>query len=426
MSIVIILFIIFLCAGMPICFAIGSASVPYYFFNGIPPQVFVQKMISITQSFTMLAAPFFILAGNLMNECGITPRLIKFSTLLTGHMRGGLAQVSVVLSALMGGISGSATSDAAMESRILGPSMLEKGYSKGFTAAILAMGGLITATIPPSLGLIMYGTIAEVSIGRLFIGGFIPGILLTIAYMSWTAHVSKKRGYIKEREKAPTLKEILASAKENFWALIFPIILIVGIRSGVFSATEAGAFATAYAFFVGAVIYKELTWEKCLNVLRQTAHDIGVVMFIAVCASIFGYVIVYARLPHTLSAFVIGLTTNKYLVMLVIIMFLLVAGMFMEATVNCIILIPIFYPIATSVGFDPVVFGMIFMLINTMGGMTPPVGATMYTACSLLDCPVEEYSKDCVGYYVAVILVVALLVFFPNIVLFLPNLVYGT
>lgn len=200
-----------------------------------------------------------------MNETGITSRLIKFCNLLTGHMRGGLAQVSVLLSCLMGGISGSATADAAMESRILGPDMEKRGYSKGFTAAILAMGGLITSTIPPSLGLILYGVTGEVSIGRLFLAGMIPGILMTAALMISVAFISKKRDYKPEHESFPSIGEVLKGLVENIWALLFPVILIVGIRFGIFTPSEAGAFAVVYALVVGLFIYRELTISKLMG-----------------------------------------------------------------------------------------------------------------------------------------------------------------
>lgn len=425
MGLVGIIFIILLLVGLPLAFTIGLASVPYFIVDGIPLQVVVQKMISSTQSFPLLAVPFFVFAGNLMNETGITRRMIHFAKLMTGHMRGGLAQVSLVLSALMGGVSGSATADAAMEARILGPDMIKQGYSKGFIAAILAMGGLITATIPPSVGLILYGVTGEVSIGRLFIGGLAPGVMIMVGMMITTSLFSKKRGYVALSEKPATAKEIWKGLLDCFWALMFPVILIVGIRSGMFTASEAGAFAVVYSFIIGKFVYKELTYKKLWQVLRQSATDLGVIMFIIICAAIFGYAVVTDRLPQFLSSFIIGFSGNRYIVLFVILLFLFVIGMFMEATANVLILVPIFLPIVKQLGFDPVHFGMLFMLINTMGGMTPPVGVTMYTTCSLLDCPIETYTKDAIPYIATVLAVVAILALFPQIVLFLPNLIYG-
>ncbi|MDR0732193.1 MAG: TRAP transporter large permease [Treponema sp.] len=425
MGLVGILFVILLAAGLPIAFVIGIASTPYFVIKGIPLEVVVQRMISSTQSFPLLAVPFFVFAGNLMNETGITRRMIRFANVLTGHMRGGLAQVSLALSALMGGVSGSAVADCAMECRILGPDMMKKGYSKGFTAAILAMGGLICATIPPSIGLVLYGVTGEVSIGRLFMAGIIPGILTMVSMMIATAITARKRGYVKEHEKPSNFMDILLGLKENIWALIFPFLLIVGIRSGLFTPSEAGAFSVVYAFLVGAFIYRELTLKKLWEVLKQTAADIGVIMFIIVCSSVFGYAVVTDRLPQFLSQFILGISGNRYVVLFAILGFMVIIGMFMESTANVLILVPIFLPIIKTLNFDPVHFGLLFMLVNTMGGMTPPVGTTMYAACSLLDCPTESYTKECIPYYVAVLITVLVLIFFPDIVLSIPNLVFG-
>ncbi|MCD8349527.1 MAG: TRAP transporter large permease [Planctomycetaceae bacterium] len=425
MGIVAILFIILLVAGMPLAFAIGIASVPFFIIDGTPLQVVIQKMISSTQSFPLLAVPFFVFAGNLMNETGITSRMIHFAKLLTGHMRGGLAQVSLVLSALMGGVSGSATADAAMECRILGPDMIRQGYSKGFIAAVLAMGGLITATIPPSVGLILYGITGEVSIGRLFIGGFVPGLMVMAAMMITTTLFARKRGYSALSEKPATLGELWRGFLDSIWALLFPVILIVGIRSGMFTASEAGAFAVMYAFVIGKFVYRELTYKRLWVAIRQSANDLGIIMFIIICSAVFGYAVVTDRLPQFLSKSIIGISENKYVVLFAVLTFLFFIGMFMEATANVLILVPIFLPIVKSYGVDPVHFGMLFMLVNTMGGMTPPVGVTMYTACSLLKCPIETYTKDAMPYIIAVLIVVAILAVFPQIVLFLPNLAFG-
>ncbi|MCC8025552.1 MAG: TRAP transporter large permease [Clostridium sp.] len=418
-------FLILLLLGAPVAIAIGCSSAAYFASAGMPLQIVTQKMVSGAQSFTMLAIPFFVLAGNMMNETGITKRLIKFANVLTGHMLGGLAQVSVVLSALMGGISGSATSDAAMECRILGPDMLRKGYGRGFITGILSMGGMITATIPPSIPLVMYGVTGEVSIGRLFMGGFIPGILMTLFFMIVTHYISKRRGYVPEREKPPTFNEVIHQMKESIWALIFPLILIVGIRFGLFTASEAGAFATVYAFFVGLFIYKELTWKKVVKILKSTAVDISMIMLIILAAAPFGYATVIGRLPQMLSEAVMGFSENRLLVMLLIMLVVLICGMFMECIANILILTPIFLPIVTGLGIDPVVFGLCFITINSLGSMTPPVGVTMYTACSLMECPLGTYTREAMPYFISVILVAVICLVCPSIVTFLPNMVFG-
>ncbi|NLW48244.1 MAG: TRAP transporter large permease [Firmicutes bacterium] len=426
MEAVAIVFFVLLLLNVPLAFTIGISSLFFFFTTpDLSLTIPVQKMMASTQSFPLLAVPFFVLAGNLMNATGITSRLIKFSTVLTGHMRGGLAHVSCVLSTLMGGISGSACADAAMESRILGPAMDQKGYSKGYSASVIAMTSLITATIPPGVGLILYGVTGEVSIGKLFIAGIIPGIIMMFFLMFTSGIIAKKRNYPVERTTRPTFKEVWTSFLESIWALIFPIILIVGIRFGIFTASEAGAFAVVYAFIIGKFVYKELTFKGFIEVLKTTLSDNGVILFIIMASGIFGYNIIYDKVPQSMAMFITELSGNKWMVLTIILSFVFVAGMFMEATVNTLLLTPIFLPIIRSFGFDPVYFGILFMTIITMGGMTPPVGVTMYTTCSILKCPIEDYVKESWPFMLAVVIEVAILAALPDFVLFLPNLVFG-
>ena len=425
MIVVGLIFLVLLVLGMPLAFTIGISSTAFLLLEpNLPMEIGVQKMISSTQSFPLLAVPFFVVAGHLMNASGITTRLIHFSTVLTGHLVGGLAHVSVVLSALMGGISGSAVADVAMESRLLGPSMISQGYSKGFTAAVIGYSSLITATIPPSIGLILYGFVGEVSIGKLLVAGVMPGLYMTAILMMATYFTAKKKGYGAARPR-PTIKELLDSFFDSIWALLFPVILIVGIRFGVFTPSEAGAFAVVYAFAIGIFVYRELSWEKIQEVLKNSINDNGIIMMIISCSGIFGYVIIYDRMPQTLAELITGITTNPTLLLFMILGFLFIAGMFMEATVNTILLTPIFLPIMKSVGVDPVHFGLLMMTIVTMGGMTPPVGVAMFTACSLLDCPTDEYVKDSMPFVVAIIAQVIIMALFPETVMWLPNLVFG-
>ncbi len=425
MSLVGIVFLVLLIFGVPLAFTIGIAGVTFLLSEpDLPLTVGVQKMISSTQSFPLLAVPFFVCAGHLMNASGITTRLIRFSTVLTGHLVGGLAHVSIVLSALMGGISGSAVADVAMESRLLGPSMLEKGYSKGYTAAVIGLSGLITATIPPSIGLILYGFVGEVSIGKLLVAGVMPGLYMTAILMAAAYVTARHKGYGVARP-APTAGEVFASFIDCIWALLFPVILIVGIRFGIFTPSEAGAFAVVYAFVVGWYVYKELNWEKVREVLKHSVNDNGIIMLIIACSGIFGYATVYDGLPQTLAELITGITTNPTLLLFLVLVFLFFAGMFMEATVNTLLLTPIFLPIVKSVGIDPVHFGLLMMTIVTMGGMTPPVGVAMFTACSLLDCSTDEYIRESMPFIAAIVIQVVIMALFPETVLWLPNLVFG-
>lgn len=410
--------------GMPVAFAIGCAAFLFYAFGPMPPAIAVQKIVSATQSFPLLAVPLFVLAGHLMNASGITERLIRLAGVLAGWIRGGLAQVSVVLSALMGGVSGSAVADAAMQARILGPSMLARGYSRGFASAVIAVSSLITATIPPSIGLILYGFLGNVSIGRLFVAGIVPGLLMTLFLMATAWLVARRRGYEPERETPPGFREVLCSLWENKWALLFPVALIVGIRYGIFTPSEAGAFAVAYALAIGLAVYRELTFAKIIAALRHSLTDTGMIMLIIMFSAMIGYMITLERVPQDATAFLAGLTSSPVLLILILLGFLLVLGMFLESTIVTLLLTPILVPVIVRLGIDPVHFGIVMMSTVTLGSMTPPVGVAMYTVCGMLKCPMDDYTREALPFLAAVILLIGIMAFWPGLVLFLPNLVF--
>ena len=421
----IIVFLVLLFLGMPVAFSIGISGLSFFLIRGLPLTVLVQKSISTSQSFTMLAIPLFILAGNLMNSCGITKRLTRFCNACTGHMWGNMGQVSCLLSTLMGGVSGSAAADAAMETRILGPEMLRLGYSRGWSAAINGLSGLIVATIPPSMGLIIFGTVGEVSIGRLFMAGWVPGILMCVLLMlatSWSAH---HFGYKPEHDKPAPVKEILSSFFESIWAMLFPILLIVLIRFGVMSPTESGSFACAYALLVGCVIYRDLTWSTFIQTLRDSVKDVTVITIILAFSGVFGYGVVYDDITVSMANALTSMTSNPTVLLFLVVIFLAICGMFMETTVIALILTPILLPVMRNIGVNEVVFGMIMMTTVTFGVMTPPVGVALYSVSDIMGCSVEETFRYGWPFYLAVVLVIAFMIFFPGAVLWLPNLVYG-
>ncbi len=427
MTVLLILFVVLMIINMPIAFVIGISGIGFFLVNpDIPFSIAVQRIVTQTQSFAFLAVPFFIFAGNLMNETGITERLLRLARLLTRTMAGGLAQVSVVLSTLMGGVSGSATADAAMEIRVLGPEMKARGYPKGYTASVICLTSLITATIPPSLGLILYGFVGEVSIGKLFVAGIIPGILMMTFLMLTVNFTARKHKYDfpDSSIKPASLKEIIEDLKTSIWALIFPLILIIGIRFGLFTPSEAGAFAVAYAIIIGKFVYKEMTWEKFKKALIHSVIDNGAIILIISLSGVFGYALTYDNVPLTLSSFLLGITSNPQLLVLIILTFLFVTGMFVDSNINILLLTPIFLPMVTNLGVDPVHFGICMMTIVTMGCMTPPVGTAVYVVCGIHDCSIDEYVKYSIPFFMAIFVEVILLVFFPDIVMFLPNLLY--
>lgn len=428
MSVVLIVFVVLLILNVPIAFVVGIAGVAYFITEGtVPFSVAVQRVVAQTQSYSFLAVPFFIFAGNLMNETGITKYLLKLAQIATRKMWGGMAQINILLSTMMGGISGSACADASMEARILGLDMVKKGYPKGYTTAVTCLSALVTATIPPSLGLILFGYVGGVSIGRLFMAGIVPGALMAVALMITVTITARKHKYDPPAVYTQELQkgEIAKKLKESFPALLFPVILLVGIRMGLFTPSEAGAFAVVYAIVVGKFVYKELTWQKFRASLKNACLDTGVILLIVCLSGIFSYAITMEKVPVTISKAVLGVTSNPYLLQLLILVLLFVMGMFLDSDVNTLLLTPIFLPIVEAAGVDPVHFGVMMATLLTVGVMTPPVGTACYIVCGILNCPVEEYVKASWPFFVAILLVFAILVFFPDVVLFLPNLMYG-
>jgi tripartite ATP-independent transporter DctM subunit len=416
------LFLALMFLGMPVAFAVGVSSLVFFLTSDtIPAQIGVQRIASATQSFPLLAVPLFVLAGNLMNVSGITDRIISLAKVLTGWITGGLAQVAIVVSALMGGVSGSAVADAAMEARILGPAMLKQGFSRGFSCAVIAVGSLITATIPPSIGLILYGFLGNVSIGKLFIGGVIPGLLMTFLLMGMTWVIATKRGY-KPDGKFPGFGELLRELNYSKWALLFPVFLVIGIRFGIFTPSEVGAFAVVYAIAVGVFAYRQLDWKNFNEALRHSVHDIGMIMLIIMLSAMIGYVISLEQVPAHAAEWIVGVTQNQYVLLSMLIVFILLLGMFLESTVITLLLTPILVPIVIKAGIDPVHFGLVMMTSTTLGSMTPPVGVAMFTVCGLLKTPLDEYTKEAIPLILAVILLIFTMAFVPQIVLFLPNL----
>jgi len=423
---VLIAFTLLLLMGMPVAFAIGISGCVFFLQHPeLPSTIPIQLTISETQNFALLAVPLFILAGNLMNNSGITRNLLALATVLTGRLRGGLAQTSIALSTLMSGVSGSSIADAAMNSRLLGLEMLKRGFSKGYAAGVLSYGSLLAPIIPPGIGFILYGTVGQVSIGRLFAAGIIPGLLLWAALALTISITARKRGYEPELKKRPTAREIARASWGGIWAILFPVILIAGLRFGVFTPSEIGAFAVVYAVVIGLFAYRVLRAASFREAIEGSLVDIGAVMFLLALSAVFGYGIVFERVPETISAWMLALTDSPNLVMALIVVFILVAGTFMEGSVLIIMLTPIFLPLVTQYGVDPVHFGLVFIMAATIGNYTPPVGAAMFVVCQILRCPIGVYTRESMPFLIAVSLLTLVLIFVPEIVLWIPDLVFG-
>ncbi|WP_448532233.1 TRAP transporter large permease [Pseudothermotoga sp.] len=422
-----IAFLVFMFLGMPIAFAIGIAGFIWFLQHPyLPITIPIQLALSQIINFTLLAIPMFIIAGSVMNSAGVTKRLLDFASSLVGHMRGGLGQVSAVLSTLMGGVSGSSIADAAMETRMLGPEMLKRGYPRGFAVTVNVWTSLIVPIIPPGIAFILYGTIGQVSIGRLFAAGIIPGLLLMVIYMFVIHLVAKRLGLQPEREKRASSKEIARALSESIWALIFPVLLILGLRTGIFTPSEVGSFAVIYGMIVGFLIHREMNLKQFFSeTLENSLGDIGAVLAILAMSNIFSYGMVWERVPETLASFLLGISNNPYVLMIIIMLFLVFAGLFIDATALILMTTAVLLPVARRLGIDPVHFGLVFILSAAMGNQTPPVGASMYAGCSVLGATLEEYTKASWPFLIVTIIVILFVIFFPQLSLLIPKLIFG-
>ena len=412
-----------LAANARVAFAIAIAALWFFLTaKGVPIEVYIQRMVSVTHSFPLLAVPFFILAGVLMNHAGITSRLMRLADTLVGHMTGGLAQVNVLLSTLMGGMSGSANADAAVQSKILVPEMTKRGYLPAFSAAITASSAVIAPIIPPGIGMVLFGFLADVSIGRLFLAGIVPGFLMCLALMVVVHLVSKRRGYLPARDTSATWGERGLAIKESLWALGLPVVIISGIRFGFFTPTEAGAIAVLYALIVGFFVYRELKITAIPAVLAEAVLATSVIMLIICAAQSFGFYMSWERVPQRAGAILLSITENPLLLLLLINIFLIFIGMLLEGTAALILLTPLLAPLAKSVGIDPVHFGIVMVVNLTIAGVTPPVGTLIYTTTGIVGVRVDEFIRESLPMLAALYLVLLLVTLVPAISLTLPNL----
>jgi len=419
----IIIFFLLLCIRVPVAFAIAIGALFFFFTEaGIPTYIFLQKLISPTISFPLLAVPFFIMTGVIMNYAGISRRIMNLADVLVGHFIGGFAQINILMSTMMGGMSASANADAAMQSKIVVPEMIKRNYTPGFSAAITACSAIIAVIIPPGIGLVLYGFISGSSIGKLFLAGIIPGIFLSLILMLTVRFLSYKRNFLPSRNTKASGKEIFIAFKDAIFGLLIPVIIVGGIRFGAFTPTEAGAIAVAYSLFVGFFIYKELTLLLIPTIINQTVIATSVILLIICAASSFGYYLTWERIPIILAEFLTEFSSNAFVTLLMINIFLLILGMFIEGTAALILLTPILVPIIKTYDIDPVHFGIVFILNLTIAGATPPVGTLMFTTCSISDVKIEDYIKEGYPFIIATIFALMIITYFPFFSLFLPNL----
>lgn len=417
-----VLIVLFL-LNVPIAFAlIVSTSVYFLFDESFSSTVLIQRMVGGIESVPLLAIIFFMTAGVLMNYTGITSRMLRFAEVITRPLPGSLAQVNVVLSTLMGGLSGSNIADAAMQSKILVPEMVKKGYDKSYATVLTAATSLITPIIPPGIALIMYGYVGNVSIGKLFLAGVLPGLVLCLIFMIYVHFHAKKFNLETENKKKFTAKEFFFSLKDALLALLLPIIIIGGIRFGAFSATEAGAIAVFYALFLGLVVYREMKLKQLISALVETVHTAASILIIIAAGSAFAWVLTLEQVPQQMTLFMADYISSPIMFFIIVLIFLLIVGMFVEGNVSIIILTPLFMPMLQQYGIDPVHFGIFFIVCISIGTLTPPLGTIMFTTCSITGTKVEDFIKHSIPFLIVLIIAAMLIAFVPGISLWIPTI----
>ncbi len=409
--------------NLPVFISVIGAVLAYFFMAAdASPIIAAQRIIGAGENVTLLAIPFFIFLGNLLNYTGITRRLLKLAEILTGHFKGGLAQSNVLLSTLMGGMSASNLADCAMLCKMLVPEMTKLGYGRGFSAAVTAAGSLITPIIPPGIALIIYGYVADVSIGKMFMAGVVPGILCCVLLMTAIRIVSGLRGYKPAREHGPTWKEFWPALGNAAGALVLVLVIIGGIRAGVFTPTEAGAIAVLYVIVIGSFVYKEMKFEHVKLALIETARATGGVMLIIMACSAFAWILTWEQVAQDVAKFITSFSSSPVTFLLVLNVFLLILGMFVEGNAAIIVLVPLLMPTVKLLGIDPIQFGLIMILNLAIGCLTPPMGTVMFIATAITGTKTAEFVRESLPLLAALLVALGLVTFVPAVTTWLPNL----
>jgi C4-dicarboxylate transporter DctM subunit len=410
--------IVFLVIGLPIAFTIGFSSTIYILLSGMTPQIIIQRLFSGINNTALLAIPFFILAGELMNTGGIARRLLNLANMCVGDLHGSLAIVAIMGCMFFAAISGSGVATAAAIGTILLPEMEKNGYDKNFATSVIATASPIGVIIPPSISFIMYGVLTGTSITDLYLAGIPSGIIMGLLLISYAYIISKKRGYRGHAQKT-SAKEKFITFKEAIWALGTPLILLGGVFGGIFTPTESAVVAVVYSVIVGVFIYREMTLKDILNTFLRSARMAAKIMIIISCATLFAYVLTYERIPQAIVESVSNFTDNKYVILILINIILLIAGTFMETGAILIIMVPLLMPLMTKIGIHPVHFGLIATVNTAIGLVTPPFGVCLFTSASVAKIPVERLSKAVLVPILIMLIGLLVVTFFPQTIMFL-------
>jgi tripartite ATP-independent transporter DctM subunit len=412
-----------LLVGIPVAVALAGSSVIFILFSGsTPPMVVAHRMINGVDSFPLLAVPFFILAGNLMNTAGITERIFNFALALVGWMRGGLGHVNVGASVIFAGMSGAAVADAGGLGAIEIKAMRDAKYDAKFAVGITAASSTIGPIIPPSLPMVIYGVVAGASIGQLFVAGFIPGLMMAASLMIMIAIMARRKGFGRDQEFYWSV--LFSSFRRAFLSLMTPVIIVGGILTGAFTPTEAAVAACAWALFLGLVVYRTLTLPRFLRVSFDTIETTAVVLFVVGAAAVFAWLLTSHRVPEQFAAALLAVTDRPWLILLLINLILLVVGCFMETVAAITIMVPVLLPIAVTLGVDPVHFGVIMVLNLMLGLLTPPVGMVLYVLARVAKIPFEQCVVGTAPFLIPLLIVLLLVTFVPELTMWLPTLIY--
>ncbi len=411
-------------AGMPVAFAMGVGSVAVLLVLGEVPLILIpNRLLAGVDSFLLLAVPFFLMAGSLMNTGGITRRLIDFAGTLVGHIRGGLSHVTVVTNMIMAGMSGSATADAAGTGAFLIPAMEQGGYPRAYAAVVTGAASTIGPIIPPSVPFVVFGAMAGVSVGRLFLGGAIPGILMGIYLMTACYLVAKRRDY--GRARRATWPEVWTSFRRASLALLMPVIILGGILSGLFTPTEAAVVAAVYALLLGMFVYREIGLKDLPQLLLEVGINTAVVMFIVSTSTTIAWILAREQAGQALTQMALRVSDQPWVILLLVNLVILILGCFLELFVIMVIMVPVLMPLITTLGVDPVHFGVFFTLNLMIGLLTPPVGMVMYVVCAISRISIGEFARELPPFLVALVLALVCVTYLPGLVLWLPNLIMG-
>jgi len=419
-----ILMLVLFFLNVPVAYSMIIAAASYFLFapNSMSLDMMMQKMISANSSFTYLAIPFFVCAGVVFDYAGITRRLMHLAELLVGHIQGGMAQVNILLSCMMGGLSGSANADAALESKMLVPEMEKLGYAKDFSTVVTVASSCITPIIPPGIILILYASASDTSVAKMFYAGYIPGLIITVAMMVMTYFISKKRHYKPSRDRIATPGEFGKAFFSGLPALFVPFGLVLGLRIGLFTPTEGGAVCVVYALIIGFFVYREIKIKDIPKIVYESVVGTAGIMFILAGANTLSIYLTWERVPNMISEAILTGIHSPYVFLLLVNILLLMIGMFFDGGAAMILLAPLLVPAARELGIDLVHFGLVLSINLTIAGMSPPFGAMMFVSTSITGTTIAEYAKACIPYMALMIVCLLAFTFCPGIVTFLPNL----